>query len=94
MDRVSSALMTPARDRERIERTLIDGYAQAHSLEGERWRAQKRISALAATMDQGDTVEKAKELSDLAQQIKLQEELLADLRRELARLRAEYAATG
>ncbi len=93
MDQVSSALTSSSSDRERIEQTLMDGYAQAHSLEGERLRAQKRVSALAATMDQGDKTKKAKELSQLAQQIELQDELLADLRRQLARLRAEYSAT-
>src|SRR5256885_10141261 len=41
----------PARDEKthaRFERTLTDGYAQAHSLEAEQLRIERRIATLAA----------------------------------------------
>lgn len=90
MDQIGAVLASSSRDRERIEHTLTDGYAHALSLEAERWRVQKRIRALAATIERGDMAEKTKELSDLSRRIELQDGALAQLRELLARLRAEY----
>src|SRR5207248_2696465 len=47
----------PAHDektRARFERTLTDGYAQAHSLEAEQLRIERRIGKLAAEMSDRD----------------------------------------
>ena len=52
-----------------IERTLTDGYAQALSLEAERWRLEQRIDEVAPGLARGDTAEKARELAALARRI-------------------------
>ena len=79
---------TAARDLDRIERTLTDGYAHALSLEAEKWRIERRIQEVAHDLDGSDTTTKTDELTSLAKRLdgnagdltKLRS-LLADLRR-------------
>jgi hypothetical protein len=91
LDAIGSLLESPARDAEQIERTLTDGYAHALSLEAERWRIQKRLGAVAATIQVGDVARKTKEVSELAQRLESQNVALLHLRELLTQLRSEYS---
>ena len=73
-----------------IERTLTDGYAQAHVLEGERRRLDSKIATLAAS--DGDAKAKAAELSKLSTRARRSGEELSRLRELLAALRRHHAA--
>lgn len=75
------------RDLEEIERTLTDGYAQALSLEAEKWRLEKRIAEVAHELQWGDTAAKARELSVLAKRVEGSAGDLTRLRAVLAELR-------
>ena len=90
---INVLLSTRPRDRERIERTLTDGYARALTLEAERQRVEKQLRALAETIDRGDVAEKTKEMSELVRRIDHQGDELTELRALLAKLRAEYSET-
>jgi hypothetical protein len=79
---------TDGGDIARIERTLTDGYAQALSLEAERWRLEKRIGEVASTLDRGDTITKTKEISSLAKRLESSDDVLARLRGLLTMLRS------
>jgi hypothetical protein len=91
LDQIGSLIGGGDRDATVVERTLTDGYAQALSLEAERWRIQKRLGSVAATLDVGDTAGKAKELSELARRLESQNVTLLHLRGLLTQLRSEYA---
>jgi hypothetical protein len=87
----------PARDlasRERIERTLTDGYAGALSLEAERLRLERRIGKLASEMRDGNKVRKADELAELSTRLSRASGNLTHLRKLLvaARRRSSAAA--
>jgi hypothetical protein len=87
-DEIDALLADPASgDIALIERTLTDGYAQALSLEAERWRVEKRIGEVAATLDSGDASAKAKELTTLAKRLESSDGDLSRLRAVLADLR-------
>jgi hypothetical protein len=90
LDEIGSLLGSSSRDAEVIERTLTDGYAHALSLEADRWRTQKRLGAVAATLQVGDVAGKAKELSQLAEHLERQNVALVHLRDLLTKLRTEY----
>jgi chromosome segregation ATPase len=90
LDEIDALLASASRDAAVIERTLTDGYAQALSLEAERWRIQKRLGAVAATLQAGDVSKKTKELSELAQRLESQNAALIELRHLLTQLRSEY----
>ncbi|HEY3184102.1 MAG TPA: hypothetical protein VGJ77_14770 [Gaiellaceae bacterium] len=77
-----------AADITRIERTLTDGYAKALSLEAERWRLEKQIGEVAASIARGEEARKARELSLLAKQLEASDGDLTRLRGLLASLRA------
>ena len=80
----------PARDeaaRARFERTLTDGYAEALSLEAERWRLERRIAEITQGIQRGDTVKKAQELATLSRRLDGNEGTLARLRAMLLDLR-------
>jgi hypothetical protein len=72
----------------RIERTLTDGYAKALSLEAERWRLEKQIGEVAASIARGEEAKKARELSSLAKRLEASDCDLTRLRGLLASLRA------
>jgi hypothetical protein len=84
---ISALIAEPECDRERIERTLTDGYAHALSLEGEKWRLEKRIDELAHGLQRGNTEGKAKELSSLTKRLDGNASELVLLRRRLGELR-------
>jgi len=76
----------------RMERTLTDGYAHALTLEGERRRIERRIGAVAATLEEGDKEGKAKELGELSRRLELANDQLSQLRSLLNALKARAAA--
>ena len=89
LEKIAALISAPTRDLETIERTLTDGYAQALSLEAEKWRLEKRINEVAQGLLRGDTAKKAQELSMLAQRVEGSvgdltrlRALLTDLRRQ------------
>jgi ABC-type phosphate transport system auxiliary subunit len=76
---------------ERVERLLTDGYAQALSLEAERWRLERRIGQVAGDLTTGDLERKTQELSSLTTRLRSTQCDLLDLRNRLASLR-DHAA--
>jgi hypothetical protein len=88
---INVLLATTPRDRERMERTLTDGYAHALSLEAERTRFEKQLRTLAETIDRGDVAQKTREMSELARMIDHQDLELSELRALLAKLRLQYS---
>jgi hypothetical protein len=84
---INALISAPTRDLETIERTLTDGYAHALSLEGEKWRLEKRIDELAHGLQRGNTEGKAKELSSLTKRLDGNAGELVLLRRRLGELR-------
>lgn len=89
---ITALIDEPPRDLEAIERTLTDGYAQALSLEAEKWRLEKRISEIAQSLQRGDTAKKARELVALAERIDGNDGDLTRLRSSLADLRRHLDA--
>jgi chromosome segregation ATPase len=87
LEKIKALMSAPARDLETIERTLTDGYAQALSLEAEKWRLEKRINEVAQSLERGDTAQKARELAVLANQVEGNVGDLVALRSVLAELR-------
>jgi hypothetical protein len=100
-EQINALIRASARDLDAIERTLTDGYAEALSLEAEKWRLQKRIAEVAQGIQRGDTVKKARELSTLAKRLdgndgdltKLRA-VLGDLRRHADDVRVAAHTTG
>ena len=88
IDEINTLMRTSASDLNAIERTLTDGYAQALSLEAEKWRIERRISEVAQSLQRGDTAKKARELSALAKRLDGNAEDLTRLRGLLSQLRA------
>ena len=87
LEKIKALMSAPARDLETIERTLTDGYAQALSLEAEKWRLEKRINEVAQSLERGDTAKKARELATLANRVEGSADDLTTLRTLLAELR-------
>ena len=87
LDRISALLGASTRDLDQIERTLTDGYAQALSLEAEKWRLDKRMTEVAQGIESGDTAEKARELTSLTKRLDGNHDDLALLRGLLGELR-------
>ncbi len=87
LEKIMALMSAPARDLETIERTLTDGYAQALSLEAEKWRLEKRITEVAQSLERGDTAQKARELAVLANRVEGNVGDLVALRSVLAELR-------
>jgi hypothetical protein len=85
----------PAHDeqtRARFERTLTDGYAQAHTLEAEQLRIERRIGKLAAEMSARDRELKADELTELSVRLSRASVDLRQLRALLATARRRVSA--
>lgn len=76
----------------RLERTLTDGYARAHSLEAEQLRIERRISKLASEMSDRDRERKADELAELSLQLSRASVDLRQLRGLLAAARRHTSA--
>jgi predicted nucleic acid-binding Zn-ribbon protein len=87
LETINALISAPTRDLDTIERTLTDGYAQALSLEAEKWRLEKRITDVAQSLQRGDTVKKARELATLANRVEGNVGDLVALRSVLADLR-------
>ena len=87
LEKIKALMSAPTRDLETIERTLTDGYAQALSLEAEKWRLEKRINEVAQSLERGDTAQKARELAVLANRVEGNVGDLVALRSVLADLR-------
>ena len=97
---ISTLLDTPVgEDREallaRVEDTLTTGYARVHALEAERWRLDRQIGRLAATLDDEDATGTATEMKALARRASAAEHdrsrllaLLSSLRARASTLRA------
>lgn len=88
---IRALLAGSRRDLARIERTLTDGYARALSVEAERWRLERRLGSLAATLEDGDAAGKTKELAALAKRIEAHDGAVKQLRGLLGELRSEYS---
>ncbi|MGH3003654.1 MAG: hypothetical protein ACRDM1_13500 [Gaiellaceae bacterium] len=87
LDKIAALIDASNSDLEDVERTLTDGYAQALSLEGERWRAEKRLAEIARGIHHGDSARLAQELAALAKQLDRNDAELRALRRRLSELR-------
>ena len=87
LEKINALISEPTRDLDTIERTLTDGYAQALSLEAEKWRLEKQINEVAQSLQCGDTVRKARELASLANRVESSVGDLLALRSVLADLR-------
>jgi hypothetical protein len=85
----------PASDeqtRAQSERTLTDGYAQAHALEAEQLRIERRIAKIAGEMSARDRELKADELAELSLQLSRASVDLRHLRALLATARRRVSA--
>lgn len=87
VDRIETMISAETRDLDQIERVLTDGYAEALSLEAERWRLERRIAEVTHGIDRGDTAKNARELASLARKLDGNEGRLKRLRAVLADLR-------
>jgi hypothetical protein len=91
-DEISQLLAAPvegadAPPLERLEDTLTAGYARALALEAERWRIEKRIGEVAATLQDEETKLRTDEIAQLAARLSDAEGELSRLRGLLATLR-------
>lgn len=87
LDEISALMIAPEVDRERVERTLTDGYAAALHLEVERVRLQRRVDELTLELRRGNGTVKTRELSTLSKQLDGNADDLSNLRGVLAELR-------
>jgi hypothetical protein len=76
------------------ERTLMDGYAFALELEGERTRLERRFAALAEALADDDDPARIPELRSLKQRILRTEAELVRLREVLGAVRRRLVAAG
>jgi hypothetical protein len=81
----------PPADPAHLERTLTDGYARALSLEGERWRLERRIGELAGVAADADAATR-RELSALTRTLRRREGDIGTLRADLGRLRQRHSS--
>ena len=85
----------PARDgagRDRVERTLTNGYAGAMRLEAERLRLERRIGEVAAQVSVKHRGAKTEELADLSLRLSHASGELSHLRKLLAAARRRSSA--
>jgi hypothetical protein len=75
--------------RARVERMLTDGYAHALSLEAERLRLERRMSELAAQLNDGNKEQKTQELVQVSRRITSASGEIERLRTTLSQLRAQ-----
>jgi hypothetical protein len=88
LDRIAAVVDEAPSDREAVERTLTDGYAQALALEAERFRLQRRLAEVANGLSRnGDGALGTSELAAIAARLEDNSGDLARLRGVLDRLR-------
>jgi predicted nucleic acid-binding Zn-ribbon protein len=87
LKKINALIGAPARDLDVIEHTLTDGYAEALSLEAEKWRLEKQIKEVAQSLQRGDTETKARELAALTNRVERNVGELTTLRSRLLDLR-------
>src|SRR5438552_14765705 len=78
--------------RQRLERTLTDGYAQALALEGERIQLEKELTAVATGLGEGENDGAVARIADLSTRLRSTDTNLAELRVLLASLRDRAGA--
>ena len=81
LDEIRSLIDAPTVDRDHVERTLTDGYAHALSLETERTRLEKQLSAVMQAGDSNEITALAKRLDGNAGELSSLRAILAQLRR-------------
>lgn len=86
-DRISAVVADAPRDRDAVERTLTDGYAQALALEAERYRLERKLADTARSITDGEAGARARELAAIAVRLEGNSGDLARLRGVLADLR-------
>jgi hypothetical protein len=69
LDQIRALLGGSTFDLDQIERTLTDGYAHALTLETEKARLERRLTAATHGIQRGDTVKKAREIGELTQRL-------------------------
>ena len=77
---------------EQLDATLTAGYAHALQLEAERWRLERRIGEVAATLVDDKRKLDTDELASLARQLTAANEAIASLRTLLTSLRDRRSA--
>lgn len=87
LDQINALVTAPQPDAGQVERTLTDGYAQALSLEAEKWRLEKRRAEVADEIHRGDMAQKAAELAAIARRLDGNAHDLVRLRALLVKLR-------
>ena len=78
--------------RERMERTLTDGYAHALALEGERLQLERELTAMANRIGRGEMDGAVARLADLTTRLRSTDTDLAELRVLLVSLRDRAGA--
>ena len=76
----------------RLEDVLTTGYAQAHALEAERLRLERRVGEVARALGEGDDHAHGDELPNLGRRLAAAERELEQLRTLLRTLHARTAA--
>jgi hypothetical protein len=92
LDEINALIDAPSVDRDRVERTLMDGYAHALTLEAERWRLEKRVGELTLGLRRGEEPVSRSELSTLTTRLDGTTVDLSRLRGQLAQLRRRSSA--
>ncbi len=95
-DRIRTLLQAPVdgrRSRERLERTLTDGYANTMALEADRLRIERRIADVASELTDTNREKKTKELASLSNRLSKTIDDLESLRMMLAALRDHAASS-
>lgn len=94
LERIAACVDEAPRDRDAVERTLTDGYAQALALEAERYRLQRRLGEVAqglardgAAVDPAELATIAARLEDNSGDLTRLRDVLGELRKHADALR-------
>jgi hypothetical protein len=91
IERVTALLDAPTPD---AEATLMDGYARALELEGERARLERRVAELTTALSHGRDSDRLPELRSLRERIASADAEVSHLRAALSIVRRRVAAAG
>jgi DNA repair exonuclease SbcCD ATPase subunit len=89
--RITALLDAPGAD---AENTLMDGYARALELEGERSRLERRLAELTTALSEGRESERLPELRSLRERIAKADAEVSHLRAALSLVRRRVSASG